>query len=532
MVVGSGASGVHFALTLLRKGHQVIMLDVGKLPPKIVSPEDSFIDLKSGLDDPVDYFLGANYEAVIFPDFESEYYGFPPDKNYVFSKLDSLLLEASGFAPLMSFARGGLAEAWTGGVYPLSDQDLKQFPFSYADLEPYYAEVAKRIGISGQQDDLVRFYPLHDNLLPPLELDTHSEILLAQYQHHKNYLNNSLKCFLGRSRVATLSVDMQTRKRCGYTGRCLWGCPTESLYTPSITLNHCRKYPNFTYTPNMYVTHFNFNTNRRVTAVIAESLDTRQLCEFSCDSLALASGTLSSSKIFMDSIFKKTGDIIRLRGLMDNQQILVPFINLKMLGRKYNPDTYQYHQIAMGIQCDRYNEYIHGQITTLKTAQIHPIIQEMPLDLPTSILLFRYIHAALGILNINLQDTRRDENYLTVEATPDSLRSRLIIRYLPSPSEADRIRKSIKIAKKALLRLGCVVPPGMIHIRPMGASVHYAGTVPMSENKLGLTTSGLCQSHDFENLYFVDGTAFPSLPAKNLTFTLMANAVRVAENAF
>jgi hypothetical protein len=33
-------------------------------------------------------------------------------------------------------------------------------------------------------------------------------------------------------------------------------------------------------------------------------------------------------------------------------------------------------------------------------------------------------------------------------------------------------------------------------------------------------------------LYFVDGTTFPALPAKNITFTLMANATRIAEEAF
>jgi choline dehydrogenase-like flavoprotein len=66
----------------------------------------------------------------------------------------------------------------------------------------------------------------------------------------------------------------------------------------------------------------------------------------------------------------------------------------------------------------------------------------------------------------------------------------------------------------------------------MGASVHYAGTIPMSTKRSPLTTSELCQSHDFDDLYVVDGTTFPFLPAKNITFTLMANAVRVADCAF
>ena len=89
-----------------------------------------------------------------------------------------------------------------------------------------------------------------------------------------------------------------------------------------------------------------------------------------------------------------------------------------------------------------------------------------------------------------------------------------------------------KRVKKTLLRLGCIVPPGMTHVRPMGASVHYSGTIPMSQSGRKLTTTMNCKSNDFENLYFVDGTTLPWLPAKNLTFTLMANAVRVAESIF
>lgn len=106
------------------------------------------------------------------------------------------------------------------------------------------------------------------------------------------------------------------------------------------------------------------------------------------------------------------------------------------------------------------------------------------------------------------------------------------MHYSPDFGEKDFIKQTIKRVKKALRKLGCVVAPGMIHVRPMGASVHYAGTVPMSTAKTPLTTSPHGLSHDFNNLYFADGSTFPFLPAKNITFTLMANAVRVADSNF
>jgi choline dehydrogenase-like flavoprotein len=72
----------------------------------------------------------------------------------------------------------------------------------------------------------------------------------------------------------------------------------------------------------------------------------------------------------------------------------------------------------------------------------------------------------------------------------------------------------------------------MTHIRPMGASVHYAGTLPMSTAGGSLTTTPNGRSRDIPNLHLVDGSTFCFLPAKNLTFTLMANARRIAHAEF
>jgi len=66
----------------------------------------------------------------------------------------------------------------------------------------------------------------------------------------------------------------------------------------------------------------------------------------------------------------------------------------------------------------------------------------------------------------------------------------------------------------------------------MGASVHYAGTIPMQRDRAPHTTNPNGRSHDYPNLVLADGATFPFLPAKNLTFTLMANAVRIVRAEF
>ncbi len=529
-VVGSGASGIHFALTLLKKGKKVTLVDTGYQAPPKVNVEDSFKDLKENLEDPAEYFLGKEYESVVSPEFSHEIYGFPPNKQYVFRTPKGFSHHSEGFEPLFSFARGGLAQAWTGGSYPYNDDDLRDYPFDYKDIEPYYSEIADRIGLIGADDDLVRFFPYHGNLLGPLQLDESSAILVDKYNKKREKLNSSMGVYLGRSRISVLSCDKNGRKKCDYSGRCLWSCPTDSLYVPSVTLKECLEYPEFTYIPDTFVTHFT-TSGKEVNELKGYNVNNGSSFSLKTDKLVLAAGTMSSSKIFLDSIYRATGELHALEGLMDNRQILVPFINMGMLGKSHNPDSYQYHQLAVGIETKDPAHYIHGQITTLKTGLMQPAIQTMPLDYKTAIFVERNLHSALGVINLNFMDYRRPENRLAIE--PDGKGgTKLRINYAPPSDEQKSINYGIKKAKKFLMKLGAIVPPGQIHTRPMGASIHYSGTIPMSQNKTPFTVNSNCRSNDFDNLYFVDGTPLPFLPAKNLTFTLMANAARVADKEF
>jgi choline dehydrogenase-like flavoprotein len=158
----------------------------------------------------------------------------------------------------------------------------------------------------------------------------------------------------------------------------------------------------------------------------------------------------------------------------------------------------------------------------------------MPLDWKTATFLGRNLHSAMGVVNVNFSDTRRRGNYVTLQPQNSGSNelSTLEIRYTPPADEKKKISSTLKRVKKFFKSLGAIVPPGQAHMRPMGASVHYSGTLPMSVEPKPRTLSPNCKSHDFENLYIVDGTSFPFLPAKNLTFTLMANAVRVADKDF
>jgi hypothetical protein len=290
------------------------------------------------------------------------------------------------------------------------------------------------------------------------------------------------------------------------------------------------KHPGFSYSGGCYVRYFRYNASRQIEKIVLQTVEGKNDREIPVNTLILAAGTLGSSRILLESVFRESGELIRLPGLMDNRQILVPLMNLLLNGKPFEAKSYQYNQLAMGFDAEQPKHYVHCLITALKTAMIHPIVDKLPFDLKASLALFRNLHASLGLVNVNFHDTRRAQNYLTLDPAGDPGHPKLKIHYCAPDNEQERLDSILKRVKKALFRLGCIVPPGMAHLRPMGASVHYAGTLPMTNDPTAKwTTNRDCRSHDFKNLFVVDGSSYPFLPAKNTTFTLMANAIRVAD---
>ena len=75
-------------------------------------------------------------------------------------------------------------------------------------------------------------------------------------------------------------------------------------------------------------------------------------------------------------------------------------------------------------------------------------------------------------------------------------------------------------------QLGCVP---LTMIRPgHGASIHYGGTFPIRpDGDDPLTCDRDSRLRGARRVYLADGSIFPWLPPKGLTFNIMANADRV-----
>jgi choline dehydrogenase-like flavoprotein len=429
---------------------------------------------------------------------------------------------------MVSHARGGLAEAWTGGSYELRDEEFADFPFAAAALRPHYTTVAERIGITAAPDDLARFSPLSAPYQAPLPMDAHSAALHARYVARRSALN-AAGFYLGRSRVAVLSRPLGARGACDGRGRCLWGCPHGALYAPSLTLAELLTHPRFTYRPGLLVRRVLLAADGRVTGVEASAVGEGQGrgVEYRAERVLLAAGALATTQLYLQTLAALGRRDEALPGLMDNRHVMVPFVNLARLGQDVALDSYQFHMLALAIDTGDWRRDVHGQVTSLKAAMVHPIVHSLPFDLRTSLRVFRRLRAALGVANIWLADTRRDGNVARLQQMRDGV-TRLVLEYGDDGRDLADTEAAIMRTRAGLRAMGCLAPRGMTRILARGSSVHYAGTLPMTGDAREHSCSASGEVRGMPGLYVVDGAGFPWLPAKNLTFTLMANATRIA----
>jgi len=528
VVVGAGVSGIHATLTLLERNVDVELWDVGRKESPFPEAGTPFQELKTKLDDPVDYFLGAGLGALI-PPAGGELLRYPPSRHFL-TTLDDPLWDFSGagFAPFSSLNTGGLANGWGANALAFDDDDLADWPITAADLEPAYRTVCQRIPVAAPAVDdlsphLSGIYPSQ----PPIRLSQADDRFLRRYKTGRQRLA-SLGVKFGGARLAVVT-DSASDQACDYCDRCLWGCPHSSIYNPGqSTFEACRAHAGFRYRPNRFVISL-MADHEKVNGIRYLDTDSGQIRQEACDLVFLASGALESGGIFLRTLKAVQPDIPPVSdGLMDTQVVKLPYVLLNNIGQPPEERGFQFNRLNLGLIGEQgsWPRYLHGELMHLTSLLYHPLIEWMPFDSRLSKRLFFLLKPALGTVSLFFPDKITAGNRQSL-INEGGRWDRIQLSSRESADKRRYIRKSVGSIRSALWRLGCL-PRGMIE-SPAGGGIHYAGTIPMGEGPKRCDSGG--RSNLFPNLYIADGAAFPSLPSKSITLSLAAHATRVARNA-
>jgi len=539
VIIGSGASASQAALTLLESDHKVLMLDIGIEDPDVPLPHCSFAELIERLEDPYRYFLGNNFEGVVFP-FNETLYVYPPNRKYL-APPNGILTpwRSNGFKAYLSHARGGLGVGWGGNCLEYDDQDFKNFPITRQALLEGYRIAGNRIGVCGtERDELGACLPSSITLQEPLRLNAHETCIYETYQRRVDFFRSKFGFRMGRARMAVLTQNRNERKACIYCSRCIWGCGQKSIYDPRQTIEECKSYSTFQYRSGFLVTEL-VPENNRVKSIAGIDLSKKTQEEIPADIVILGAGAVNSGAIFLRTLRSDPGLRIywqnhRLasKSIFDTKVIRIPYILWKMIGRAADDKDFQFNKLNAGfIRVEKKEDplYIHGELISFNGLLVHPLINHMPFGYRTNIHIFKKVRAALGALTLFLPDRPSNGNRLKLERDDESLtRDRICIEYQEPDFVTQLAKEMINKSRSVLKKLGGIVRSADIAMYPSGSGMHYAGTIPMLDRQDPLAVDPDCRSYRYKNLFVVDGAVFPELPSRSITFTLMANAIRVA----
>ncbi len=528
IVVGSGISGSHGALTLLERGYSVELWDVGQRESPIPEPGVTFHELKQRLPRPIDHFLGPTLNALI-PPTSAELIHYPPSRHFLTLPDDPLWdYQCDGFGPIVSYARGGLANGWGANALAFDEDDLSGWPIGYSDMVSSYKSVFDRVPVAGPQtDELSGFLTGVNPSQAPVGLTTADEKMLEAYKEKLGKLT-SIGIRMGQARLAVVT-DPARVEACDYCDRCLWGCPRGSIYNPSeSTLKACEAFKTFTYEPGRFVLSL-LSKDRRVTGIRYLDSDTQAIKEESCDAVFLAAGALQSGAIFLRSLKAARVDApFESEGLMDTTVVKLPFLALRCIGKPAPQRAFQFNRLIMGLitKAGHWPRYLHGEVLHLGGLLYHPLIERLPFDSRFSSKLFFALKSALGVVTLFYPDRLCPGNRQVLLAQGERW-EKIKLSYRETADKESYIAQTLPTVRSALRQLGCVPRPEFRSLP--GAGIHYAGTIPMGDGPRRCDSKG--RSNSFSNLYIADGAAFPTLPSKSISITLAAHATRVAQLA-
>lgn len=512
LIVGSGPSGVQAALQCVRAGVKTGLVDIGYIDKNAPIPERPWSELQKLPEEArqkIFSWEGANAENL------RAGVHLTPARLHMIEKMDEHFpLRAKNFFALQATSRGGLGAGWGANAFVFDDKELSLIGIGARKIRPYYREVSKGIGVSGGTGD-ISFVAEGLVVQPPLPLDTNAASILHIYERKRSWFLTQ-GFVLGQSLLAVLSNPLGTRRANPLFDMDYWSNTGESVYRPQLTLEEIEATPelarHFTYLSQRLALHFVEDatgaelTVQNITTGSEETLHTKKLI--------LAAGALGSARLVLAS----RHDYKTRLPLLCNRNIWIAALNLGML---FRPVADARHSLA---QLTVWYEGLVAQLYSYRTFGLERLQKNIPLPRLVTLPLLRLLQSAITIVNVHYPDTQSERRFVrlgsdgVLEATAGF-----------SPKEEREAEKQERALCRMLRKLR-IIPLRIV--RPMhGASIHYAGTLPYSDAPKPATCDNQGKLQGTKHVYVADGSTWKFLPAKGLTFTLMANARRTAQYA-
>jgi choline dehydrogenase-like flavoprotein len=543
LIVGSGASGGWVAKQLSEQGMQVLMLEAG--PARVPSRDFTehawpyqvryrgFGNQKEMLEkQPVQRLCYAcdDYSHQFFVDDHEHPYTYPEDKPFMWIRGRQV---------------GGKTFCWARESYRYSDYEFKaagrdgyeqNWPFSYAELEPFYDYVESYIGVSGSKEGLDQMPD--GKFLPPMNMSCGDMLV-------KNVIEKRFGWRVMPDRVANLTVPHNGRPACHYCDQCQRGCHTASYFnSPSVTLPAAARTGRFTLISDAVVSHIIINREGLAEGVHYISRTDGKHAEARARIIVVAAATLESTRILLNSRSSRfptgIGNSNGVLGhyLMDHFTVEGAggeIASLKSSKREVtgNPCGYLIPKYA-NTDGHRNSNFLRGyRFDGSASQQLYDHAFSMPgfgsawREKVRSEIPYYMSMEAQG------ECLPRFDNFVELDPHVKDAWGIPVLRIHASYGEnehamAKAMRRDVAAMLDAL-RLKDPSPPND-ELSVFGKNIHECGTARMGTDSKKSVLNAYNQVHDVKNVFVTDGASFVTQGCYEPTLTIMAISVRAANH--
>jgi len=529
VVVGSGISGCMAAKALVDMGVRTHLVDIGFDDPsgRDEIPDAPFSKLRSSDPNQARYFIGDALQGVPRKGIKVGAQLTPP-RQFIHHEVDQWLPALAGeFSPLQATSLGGLGAGWGAACFTYSAAELSAAGLPAEEFPDLYRCAASMMGISADPESPVNHWLWSPPLpaQPPLAVDDNANRILKRSERRHDRLAR-LGIHAGRIPMAILSRDIPPRRANPYFDMDFYGDSRMSIFRPRYLVAEMLRSKDFTYSPYHTVLRVQHLAENAI-ALRAINTQTNEPVSFTGKRVILCAGAINTARIALGSL----GLNHRTTTLLCNPYTYFPCINLSMLGKRSADLRHSMAQFG-GVLLSNAGGPVFGafQMYSYRSLLLFKLVKEMPLPPAAGLLAARALANSLAIFGIFFQDAQSHYKTLRVIPTTPDRSPALQFTYTLSSEERERKAEAESRFRKGLRQMGCI-PIGRVDPGPAG-SIHYAGTVPFTNPLLpGFRTNGDGCIEGLSHVYAGDSSSWNCLPAKGLSFTLAANAIRVARMA-
>lgn len=527
VVVGSGCSGAMATQTLVEAGVDVTMIDAGMLAPKegAFPANTSFLKAREEDKDQYKYLIGDHGQGINWGEISKGAQVTPP-RQYIAERSDILTpMTSKTFSPLESLGYGGLGIGWGLQCWEYSKAELQKVGLDTEQTKKAYDIVSQRIGISATRDNAAS-YTINNlaTFQPSATADRNHRLIERLYaKKAKQFKRRGI--FIGRTPLALLTKPKPGRKAYRYLGTDFYSDADKSAWRPWMTIDELKQKTNFHYYGQLLVTSF----KERGDVITIKALDTTsgEPKTFTCRHLILATGALGSARIVMRSL----GHIGSKVPLLSNPHTYIPCIQPRLFGKGYEEKKLGLGQLSYFIDTKGSDSGISvASSYSYQSLMLFRIITQLPFNFADGRILSRFLTPGLVIMIAQHPDSLSPNKYLKLVRDPKSLTGDKIEAHYVLSAEDEKEWDKREHQYVSVMRKLHTYPLKRVKTEH-GSAIHYAGTLPFSNTPQPMRLTPEGRLHGTKHVHVADSSGFQFLPAKGLTFTLMANAHMVAENS-